>query len=104
MAKVTGITRKTMRPARFVAVIEAILRRAGKPMTRTELTEAVEKEGVEIPSVDKPRYLGTILWREREKFENVGGEGYWLKGVRIPTTPAERIELAAPLSVGGIKN
>ena len=33
MAKVTGITRKTMRPARFVAVIEAILRRAGKPMT-----------------------------------------------------------------------
>jgi len=39
----------------------------------------VEKRGIEIPSTDKQRYLGTILWRHRDRFVNIEGKGYWLR-------------------------
>jgi hypothetical protein len=41
-----------------------------------------------IPSDDKPRYLGTILWRNSDTFESVDG-GYWLKGVPLPKEESE---------------
>ncbi len=91
--------RRPTRPAVFVKAIETVLRRAGKPMSRAEIVEALAKEGVAIPSTDPVRYIGTILWRD-ETFEGVEG-GYWLKGIRIPKTPQELIELVAPLTVGG---
>ncbi|EHK58745.1 hypothetical protein MAXJ12_03523 [Mesorhizobium alhagi CCNWXJ12-2] len=36
----------------------------------------MESAGVELHSEDKPRYLGTILWREKERFTNIAGQGY----------------------------
>lgn len=76
-AKVRG------RPDDFGGIMEAIMRDAQRPMHRGTLVEEVEKRGHTIPSGDKARYLGTILWRQSDRFESVEG-GYWLKGVPVP--------------------
>lgn len=68
-------------PAEFADQAAAVLEEAGKPMSRTALAEALEKKGVILPSEDKARYLGTILWRNQNRFTNINGKGYWLKGV-----------------------
>jgi hypothetical protein len=76
--------RKRGRPAEIVAIIERIIREAGRPLTRGEIVEALELRDVHIPAEDKQRYIGTIAWRHKGAFENVGGLGYWLTGEPLP--------------------
>jgi hypothetical protein len=64
--------------------METILKDGGKPLQRGEFVEEIEKRGHMIPSEDKPRYLGTILWRREDLFESIEGRGYWLKDVPVP--------------------
>lgn len=91
--KPTKSTKEFGRPDEFARIMEGILRKEGRPMTRGELADAVERAGHQIPSGDKPRYLGTIMWRLKRRFEN-RGEGYWLKGVSLPKTADDHLELA----------
>lgn len=72
------------RPADFANIMETILKDEGRPMQRGDFVIEVEKRGHLIPSEDKPRYLGTILWRREDKFQSVEGRGYWLKDVPVP--------------------
>lgn len=58
---------------------ERIIRESGRPMVRSVLAEALEAGGIEIPSEDKARYVGTVLWRQSERFINLDKEGYWLR-------------------------
>ncbi len=58
--------------APYADEIEAIIRAAGRPMTRGEITAGLAMRGITI----KPNYLGTLLWRMRDRFENVKGKGY----------------------------
>lgn len=60
---------------------ERIIRESGHPMVRSAIAEALEMGGIEIPSGDKARYLGTVLWRQSDRFINLDNQGYWLKGV-----------------------
>lgn len=60
---------------------EGMLRERGLPMTRSQIVEALEHRNYYIPSGDKARYIGTILWRNRDRFVNLPGQGYWLRGV-----------------------
>lgn len=76
--------RKRGRPAEIVAIIERIIREAGRPLTRGEIVEALEQRDVHIPAEDKQRYIGTIAWRHKSVFGNVGGLGYWLTGEPLP--------------------
>ena len=78
-----GMIRPRGRPADFARVMETILKDVNRPLQRGEFVTEMEKRGHMIPSDDKPRYLGTILWRNSDTFESVG-QGYWLKGVPIP--------------------
>jgi hypothetical protein len=71
-------------PRRIVRAAKKALETAGHPLTRGELVERVEEMGYEIHSEDKPRYIGTLMWRNEEMFENIEGRGYWLKGVPLP--------------------
>lgn len=64
--------------------VERILRDSGRPMNRTELSETLEERGIMIPSDDKPRYVGTILWRQGRRFRNIEGRGYWLQQEPLP--------------------
>ncbi len=75
-------------PGKIAAAAEAILRDARRPMTRGELADEIEKRGTALPATDKAKYVGTILWRRGDRFENVDG-GYWLKGVGVPAKPDE---------------
>jgi hypothetical protein len=76
--------RKRGRPAEIVTIIERIIREAGRPLTRGEIVEALERRDVHIPAEDKQRYVGTIAWRHKSVFGNVGGLGYWLTGEPLP--------------------
>ncbi|WP_439371790.1 hypothetical protein [Bradyrhizobium sp. DASA03120] len=75
------------RPADFAQIMQDVLKEAGRPLQRGDLVEEVEKRGHSIPSTDKPRYLGTILWRHQDVFESHEGKGYWLKNVPLPDEP-----------------
>jgi hypothetical protein len=48
-----------------------------KPMTRTELVDALEMKGIPVAGTDPSKALGTILWRLRDQFVNLTGWGYW---------------------------
>jgi hypothetical protein len=74
-----GIPRRRGAPQDFADIAERVLAHMGRPLTRYQLVDAIEREGVEIPSSDKARYLGTILWRHKDRFVNLVDFGYWLK-------------------------
>jgi hypothetical protein len=82
--RLSGLIRPRGRPADFAQIIETVLKEVGRPLQRGQLVEEVEKRGHMIPSADKPRYLGTIIWRNNETFASIEGRGYWLVGVPVP--------------------
>jgi hypothetical protein len=71
-------------PPEIVALVERLIREVGKPMSRGEIVAALEARDVDLPAEDKPRYVGTIMWRNKSKFLNINGYGYWLRGEAIP--------------------
>ena len=57
------------------------------PMTRGEIAVEIERRGTVLPGNDrseKAKYVGTILWRNSEIFQNLEGKGYWLAGEPFP--------------------
>lgn len=73
--------------------IEAILARSDWPVQRGKLISGLEADGLPIHSKDKSKYIGTILWRNRERFVNIEGEGYWLRSRPLP----DRLKHMGPL-------
>jgi len=69
----------SLRPSELAALVERIIRESGRPMTRGEIVEALDRRDVEIPGGDKARYIGTIMWRQKSTFLNIEGAGYWLR-------------------------
>lgn len=53
-----------------------ILREVGRPMTRFELADALERRNVVVGGTDKAKNIGTILWRSPDFVST--GEGYWV--------------------------
>lgn len=81
--------RRGATPSEIVTIMERVIREVGSPMTRGEIVSALELRDVEIPAQDKPRYIGTLAWRNKSKFVNVEGRGYWLRGeyFAVPHVP-----------------
>jgi len=79
--------RRKARPEEIAQIIERVIREVGRPMMRGELVEALERRDVWLPPQDKPRYLGTIIWRNKGTFVNIDGRGYWLRGEPVPPQP-----------------
>lgn len=79
-----NITKRHGRPVQFARIMEGVLKDVMKPLNRAAMVGEIEARGVEIPSADKPRYVGTILWRERSKFVHIVDHGYWLKYTPLP--------------------
>jgi hypothetical protein len=73
----TGNSR--LSPAELAQVIERIIGEIGRPMTRGDIVKTLELRGIDITAKDKPRYIGTLLWRNDGTFINIYGSGYWLK-------------------------
>lgn len=64
---------------------------AGRPLTRSELLRGLESEGYVIDGKDKPKVLGTNLWRS-EQFRHLGSLGYWPKNIPVPRRFANTAE------------
>jgi hypothetical protein len=95
MATSSAASRKRT-PGEIVRMATAALKDVGKPMTRGELAEALKRRGAILPGNEperQARYVGTILWRNQEQFENIEGKGYWLRGRPIPLTPTDVLQL-----------
>lgn len=72
------------KPATVVAGAIEILRARGKPMTRRELHGALAARGLEVKGADPVKALGTMLWRGRDRIDQIEGRGYWPKGDAVP--------------------
>ncbi|RWN17325.1 MAG: hypothetical protein EOR94_20780 [Mesorhizobium sp.] len=80
---------RRLRPPEIADLAERVIRGAGHPLTRAEIVSRLESAGIELHSEDKPRYLGTILWREKARFVNVSGQGYIMADM---VTPEQELE------------
>ena len=78
---VDNSTRRKVRPDEIAQLIERVIREVGRPMTRGQLVEALERRDVDLPAADKARYIGTIIWRHKSIFVNVKGLGYYLRNM-----------------------
>jgi hypothetical protein len=76
--------RNLLPPHRLAAMAEEIIRDQRRPMTRSELASAIEARGIPLKGVDRTKNLGTILWRNRDKFANIPGWGYWIRELPYP--------------------
>ncbi len=76
--------KRTGKPDNIALVIERVIRDVGQPMQRREIVKALEARDMEIPALDKERYIGTIVWRHKGTFVNVEGRGYWLRDEPVP--------------------
>ncbi|TPL94768.1 hypothetical protein [Mesorhizobium sp. B2-3-10] len=63
--------------SRMEPVVRALIAEQQKPMTRTQIAEALELKGIPVAGADPNKAIGTILWRMRDKFVNLLGWGYW---------------------------
>lgn len=79
-----GDSEKRNDPRAIADAAAAVLARSERPMQRGKLIEAVEKAGIVIHSGDKNKYIGTVLWRNRHRFTNIEGQGYWLRERAVP--------------------
>jgi hypothetical protein len=74
------------RPADVADAAAGIIKQLGRPASRGELATLLVRLGKTIPGADqesRARYVGTIMWRNRDRFENIEGRGYWLRGVPL---------------------
>lgn len=76
--------RRKARPDEIAQIMERVIREVGRPMTRGQLVDALERRDVDLPAADKGRYIGTIIWRHKSIFVNIEGFGYWLRAEKRP--------------------
>lgn len=75
-----SLSREELRPH-----IEAIIREAGRPLTRGNLLRKLDQRGTPVGGeADRAKNMGTIMWRLKEHFVNLPGYGYWLKNEPYP--------------------
>lgn len=75
-----GLGREELRPH-----IEAVIREAGKPLTRGVLLRKLDQRGTPVGGqADRAKNMGTIMWRLKDHFVNLPGYGYWIKGEACP--------------------
>lgn len=87
--------RNVYSPRQLAGLARVEILKRGRPMTRGELVDAFKAEGIPLVGRDPARNIGTIMWRFRDEFLNVPGQGYWPKDV-----PNAGVEGAAAGNVG----
>lgn len=77
-------TGKPIGPDEVADIAEELIRQNGAPMTRAQLSAAFDELGYILPSAQKTRYIGTILWRHKGRFINVYRKGYTIPSLQTP--------------------
>lgn len=76
-AKADTLPKRNLSKEAMAKAVRQLMIDRQRPMTRTDIVEALELKGIPVAGVDKPRALGTIMWRLRDRFVNLSGLGYW---------------------------
>lgn len=82
----SGLSRRSMKSDEVALLLEEARRlilNEKRPLNRSELVQRLEERGYAIIGRDKPKVLGTNVWRSR-KFLHIDGAGYWPKDVALP--------------------
>lgn len=64
--------------AALLAEVHRLIIASGRPLKRSELVRKLEAGGHTIEGKDKPKVLGTNIWRSKQ-FIHIDGKGYWPK-------------------------
>lgn len=72
-----SVEKEATKPADIAASARDILLQAGHPLNRGELAKALEEAGLVLGASDKAKYVGTIMWRHRDLYRQIEGQGYW---------------------------
>lgn len=75
--------------AEMMASARRLILTEGRPLTRSELLRRLEGEGYVVDGSDRPKVLGTNLWRSGQ-FRHIGKLGYWPKDTPAPGRFAEK--------------
>ena len=67
-----GLAKETLSP-----IIKDILMAHGRPMTRGHLVNALRSRDISITGTNPGKNMGTTMWRLRNEFINIEGQGYW---------------------------
>ncbi len=54
-----------------------IIRERGEPMSRDDLFDALQSDGVVLQGKNPPVILQTMLWRMQDRIVHLKGHGYW---------------------------
>ncbi|WP_237353538.1 hypothetical protein [Xanthobacter sp. YC-JY1] len=76
--------RPRVNPQAFADAAERVLATRGVPLSRPQLVDELLKLGIKFPSLDPARYIGTILWRNKDRFVHIPQHGYFLKYLLTP--------------------
>ncbi len=74
---------------KLLDITERLIRESGRPMTRGEIVDGMDRLNITIHSKDKAKYIGTLLWRNDTRFVAVEGEGYALPNMVIENATNE---------------
>ena len=66
-------------PAMIIDAAKEAIRRAGVPMSRKEIVEAIAADGVVVDVANPTRHVGSIMWRYNDQIIHLEGHGYWLR-------------------------
>lgn len=72
-------TRSTTATRTIVEALTSIIKGHALPVGRDRIMEMLSEQNIEIVGHNPDKNLATILWRNRNLFEHVPGEGYlWI--------------------------
>jgi hypothetical protein len=56
----------------------------GRPMKRGQLIRSFRSHGLRVGGTNEAKSFGAKIWRARDRFINISGEGYWPRDVDCP--------------------
>jgi hypothetical protein len=69
----------------ILEVAQEAIASASRPLTRSDIVDALEESGTAPASRDLQSLVSKVLWKNRDTFQQVGS-GYWLRGQPLPDT------------------
>lgn len=72
---------------KILQITAQLIRESGRPLTRGEVLNGLERMNVNVIAANKAKYLGTLLWRNKDVFISTDGDGYDLVERQTPPEP-----------------
>lgn len=88
------VERRPPNPNRRFVTLKCIeyIREAGRPLSRAELFDKLNKNGVVLNGKNPEMVLSTMLWRTDDLIKRLKGGGYWPVEDKLPTDHADDFE------------